>query len=347
MGESNPDGIFAPWEFPGEMNWWPAPIMAPTASVVVGARRDESMRSRDTRELLDRVTRGPLLAIAAAVAAFAALPPEARGSETRKAMASVISKDGTKIAFEKTGSGPAVIIVGGALSDRNGGKPLAARLAEHFTVYIFDRRGRGESADAKTYAVEREIEDLAAVIDDAGGSAFLYGVSSGAALALQTAAKLGPAKVPKLALYEPPYSSGDGKQKQEFAEQKRRINELIKTGRPGDAAAYFLTAIGTPPEALEKMKASSEWETIKKIDFTLAYDYVVLGDGMVPQAIAKAIAARALVMDGEKSMEFMHATADRVAKLIPAAERKTLNGQTHQAAPEVAAPVLIEFFKRS
>lgn len=294
-----------------------------------------------------KLTGVAFLMITVSVAAWAAQPPESGGSEARKPMASVISKDGVKIAFEKTGSGPAVIIVGGALSDRNGGKPLAARLAGHFTVYVLDRRGRGESTDAKTYAVEREIEDLAALINDAGGSAYLYGVSSGAALVLQTAAKLGPVKVPKLALYEPPYASTDEKQKEEFAGQKRRVNELIKTGKPGDAAAYFMTAIGTPPEALEKMKASPQWEAMKKIDFTLAYDYAVLGDGTVPQAIAKAIAVPALVMDGEKTMEFMHATADQVAKLIPGAARKTLKGQTHQAAPEVAAPVLIEFFKRS
>lgn len=257
----------------------------------------------------------------------------------------VTSKDGVKIAFEKTGSGPALILVGGALSDRNGGKPLAAKLAGHFTVYVVDRRGRGQSTDAKTYAVEREIEDLAALIADAGGSAYLYGVSSGAALALQSAATLGPAKVPRLALYEPPYGVGDAKQKQDFAEQKRRIGELLKTGQPGDAAAYFMSAIGTPPEVLEKLKASPQWPAMAKNDFTLAYDYVVLGDGTVPESVAKAVAVPTLVLDGEKTMEFMHATADRVAELIPGAERKTLKGQTHQAAPEVAAPVLIEFFQ--
>ncbi len=260
-------------------------------------------------------------------------------------MAEVISKDGVKIAFEKTGNGPALILVGGALSDRKGGKPLGTRLAGHFTVYIFDRRGRGESTDAKTYAVEREIDDIEALIADAGGSAGLYGVSSGAALALQAAARLGPARVPQVALYEPPYGSNDAQHKEEFAGQKRRIDELIKTGRPGDAAAYFMAAIGTPPEALEKLKASPEWEAMKKIDFTLAYDYGVLGDGTVPESIARAIAVPALVLDGEKTMAFMHATADLVAKLIPGAERKTLKGQTHQAAPEVVAPVLIEFFR--
>jgi pimeloyl-ACP methyl ester carboxylesterase len=287
------------------------------------------------------------LAIAMAIMARAAPQPELRRSETRKPMAHVISKDGVEIAFEKIGNGPAVILVGGALSNRSGGKRLADQLAGHFTVHSFDRRGRGDSTDAETYAVEREIEDLEALINDAGGSVYLYGVSSGAALALQTAAKLGSSKVPKLALYEPPYGSDDAQQRQAFAEQKQRINELIKTGQPGDAAAYFMTAIGTPPEALEKLKASPEWEAMKKIDFTLAYDYEVLGNGTVPQAIARSIAVPTLVMDGEKTMEFMHATADQVAKLIRGAERKTLKGQTHQAAPEITAPVLIEFFERS
>jgi pimeloyl-ACP methyl ester carboxylesterase len=261
-------------------------------------------------------------------------------------MTSVTSKDGVRIAFEKTGRGPALILIPGALSDRNGGKPLAARLSDHFTVYTLDRRGRGDSTDAKTYAVEREIEDLAALIEHAGGDAYLYGVSSGAALALQTAAKLGATKVPKLALYEPPYSSDEEEQKRKFAEQKRRTNELIKTGQPGDAADYFLAAIGLPPDALAKMKASPQWEMFKKIDFTLAYDYEVLGDGTVPQATARAIAVPTLVLDGEQTMEFIHAAADRVAQLIPAAKRKTLAGQTHQAAPEVTAPALIEFFQR-
>lgn len=292
-----------------------------------------------------KVTPVPSLLMATALVAVASLQP-VRGSEPSIPMSGeVTSQDGVKIAFEKSGSGPALILVGGALSDRSGGKPLAARLAGEFTVYTVDRRGRGQSSDAKPYGVEREIEDLAAIIADAGGSAYLYGVSSGAALALQTAAKLGPAKVPKLALYEPPYGASDARQKQDFAEQKRRIGELIKTGQPGDAAAYFMTVIGTSPEALEKLKASLHWAGMAKIDFTLAYDYVVLGDGTVPEGVAKAIAVPTLVVDGEKTMEFMHATADQVARLIPGAKRKTLPGQTHQAAPEVVAPVLIEFFR--
>jgi pimeloyl-ACP methyl ester carboxylesterase len=149
------------------------------------------------------------------------------------------------------------------LAHRNlyGDKPLIAKLSEHFTVYVYDRRGRGESTDVQPYAVEREIEDIEALINDTGGSAYLYGVSSGAALALQTAAKLGPAKVLKLALYEPPY----GQEKQDFAKQKQRINELVRTGKPGEAVAFFMSEVGTPPEVIEGMKGSPDWDAIKTI----------------------------------------------------------------------------------
>lgn len=260
-------------------------------------------------------------------------------SETAGNVAFATSRDGTRIAFERVGSGPALVIVGGALSHRNGGKPLAGKLMDHFTVYTYDRRGRGESSDTKPYAVDREIEDLGAIIEHAGNKAYLYGVSSGAALALQGATKLGPAKVPKLALYEPPY----GQDERAFSEQRDRINQLVQTGKPGDAAASFLAGIGTPPQVLENMKRSPEWEGIRKSDFTLAYDYAVLGNGSVPDTV-KLITIPTLVLDGEKSMSFMRPTADRIAELIPNAQRKTVKGQTHQAAPEAVAPLLIEFF---
>lgn len=262
------------------------------------------------------------------------IKPETSGSAELAA-----SKDGTKIAFERAGSGPALVIVGGALSQRDGGKPLAGKLGDHFTVYVYDRRGRGQSGDTQPYAVEREIEDLGAVIEQAGEKAYLYGVSSGAALALRTAAKLGPAKVPKLALYEPPY----GQDGATFNEQKERVQQLAQTGQPGDAATFFLTSIGMPPPALEELKRSPAWEGMRKTDFTLTYDYEVLGNGSVPDS-ARLIAVPTLVMDGEKSLDFIHPSADRLATLIPKAQRKTLPGQTHQAAPDAVAPLLIEFF---
>ena len=143
----------------------------------------------------------------------------------------------------------------------------------------------------------------------------------------------------KLALYEPPY----GQHAHAFSEQKRRVDQIVQTGKPGDAATFFFSEIGIPPQELEEMKRSPNWEGISKIDFTLAYDYAVLGNGTVPDS-AKLVRVPTLVMTGEKSMDFMRPTADRIAALIPGAKRQTLDGQTHQAAPEVVAPLLIEFF---
>lgn len=260
-------------------------------------------------------------------------------SETAARAGFVTSEDGTRVAYEKVGKGPALVLVGGALSDRNGGKPLADKLRDSFTVYTYDRRGRGESGDTKPYAVDREIEDLEAIIAQAGNKAYLYGVSSGGALALRAAERLGSAKVPKLALYEPPY----GQDQRVFDEQKERINELVRTGRPGDAATFFFSAIGTPPQVLEDMKRSPNWEGMKKIDHTLAYDYEVLGNGNVPDVVQR-ISVPTLVMVGEKAMPFMPPTADRIAKLAAKGQSKTLKGQSHRASPEVVAPVLTEFF---
>ncbi len=259
-------------------------------------------------------------------------------SNAQADLAFATSNDGTRIAFEKAGSGPPLVIVGGALSRRDGGKPLASKLANHFTVYTYDRRGRGDSSDNKPYAVAREIEDLSAVIEQAGNRAYVYGASSGAALALQAAAQLGPAKVSRLAVFDTPY----GQDEREFDEQKEGVERLVRTGEPGEAAEFFLSAIGTPPQALESMRGSPEWDAIKKVDFTLAYDYAVLGDGQVPDTI-KQISVATLVMNGEKSLPFMGPTADRIAELIPKAQRQTLKGQAHQAAPDVMAPLLIGF----
>ena len=271
---------------------------------------------------------------------------QAEKSKSEQPMAYVTSKDGTRIAFEKSGTGPALIIVSGALSARNlyEGEPmlLVKMLSKHFTVYIYDRRGRGESTDKQPYAVQREIDDLESLINHAGGRAYLYGVSSGAALSLHTAAKLGGAKVMKLAIFEPPY----GQSKETFDKQKKGVNERIKNGKPGDAAAFFLSEIGTPAEALAKMKSSPAWRTIEKIDFTLGYDYQVLGTGEIPHDAVKTITIPTLALVGEKSMDFMHATARQLAMLMPGVEHKTLKGQMHQPKAEAVAPVLIEFFNK-
>lgn len=255
-----------------------------------------------------------------------------------------ISKDGTTIAYEKKGQGPSLILINGALSDRKAyEKGWTDMLAKNFTVIIYDRRGRGESTNTKPYATEREIEDIEALIDLAGGSAYLFGSSSGAALALRAAEKLGPEKVTKLALYEPPYESAT---KKEFAKQKIKVNELVEDGKPADAITFFMESIGTPPEALEGMKKSPEWNSMVRIGHTLVYDFEVLGDGTVPVDVAKNITIPTLVMNGEKSFGFMAGTADAVGKSIPGALRKTLKGQMHNPSPESVVPVLLEFFGR-
>lgn len=291
----------------------------------------------------------PLIVLLTATTACATSDgPGARGGDATSAnvkaasaegVAFAISRDGTRIAFDRVGKGPALVIVGGALSQRDGGQALAGKLADRFSVYTYDRRGRGDSGDTQPYAVDRELEDLEAIIERAGSKAHVYGVSSGAALALQGAAKLGPEKVAKLALYEPPY----GQDQRSFNEQKARTTQLVQTGKPGDAATYFLSAIGLPPQALDDLKRSPKWEGMRKIDFTLVYDYAVLGSGAVPGTIDQ-ITIPTLVMVGEKSLDFMRPTADRIAELMPNAQRKVVQGQAHQAAPEAVAPLLVEFF---
>jgi pimeloyl-ACP methyl ester carboxylesterase len=255
-----------------------------------------------------------------------------------------ISKDGTAIAYEKTGMGPSIILVNGALAHRklDGEGDLAVMLAKNFTVIFYDRRGRGESTDTKPYAVEREIEDIEALVDEAGGSVYLYGSSGGAALSLLAAERLGPEKVIKLALFELPYGSDT---KQEFVKEKNKVNEFVGDGKPGDAVTFFLERRGMPPDKMEAIKKSPEWNGLVRIGHTLVYDFEILGDGTAPTNVAKNIAVPTLVMYGEKSFDFVSATADSVAKIIPNAVRKPLKDQTHDASPEAVAEVLLEFFR--
>jgi pimeloyl-ACP methyl ester carboxylesterase len=267
----------------------------------------------------------------------------------RQSPAPIKSKDGTQIAYEKTGAGPAIIIVNGALSYRAvyDDKSLMSALSKDFTLYTYDRRGRGESTDTTPYSVDREIEDIEALITEAGGSAYLYGASSGAVLSLLAAARLGKSRISKLALYEPPFVSVSEKDKKKFEDQVKRIGELIKTGNRGDAAAFHFTAIGTPPEALEKLRKSREWPLMENVEHTLAYDYAILDDGAVPVDAAKQATMPVLVMNGEKSLPLMSEAANNLSRNLPNAQRKILNGQTHQASPEILAPVLKEFFKQT
>jgi pimeloyl-ACP methyl ester carboxylesterase len=256
----------------------------------------------------------------------------------------VRSADGTSIAFERAGTGPALILVDGALSFRGFGpmEPLAALLVSRFTVFTYDRRGRGKSTDTQPYAVKREIEDIEALIEEAGGSVCLYGVSSGAALALKAAARLRD-NVTKLALYEPPFTSGD-EAKHDFAKYTEQMDALLAANRRGDAVAFFL-ADRMPAEELEGMRQTPEWPIMEALAPTLAYDNAVMGDGSPPVDESKTATMPALVLDGSESPEFMHEAADAVARAMPRAQRLTLEGQTHMVSPEVLGPVLTTYFQ--
>lgn len=258
---------------------------------------------------------------------------------------SVTSKDGTMIAFERTGTGPALILVDGALAFREqwGSRPLAAELSNAFTVYTYDRRGRGESTDMQPYTVEREIEDIEALIEDAGGSVHLFGFSSGSVLALKAAAKLD-GKVRTLALLEPPFNPPDEASIREFEQFARDMAELLRAGKRGEAVEFFLGDM-VPPDALEGMKRSPEWRVLEDVAPTLAYDNLVMGDGAVP-AEARAAMMPTLVLVGGESPEFKHASAEALADALPDARRSTLEGQNTLVPPKVLAPVLTEFFER-
>jgi pimeloyl-ACP methyl ester carboxylesterase len=260
-------------------------------------------------------------------------------------MPTIASKDGTPIAYDQSGSGPAVVLVDGALTYRGhwGSRPLAEALSDTFTVYTYDRRGRGESGDTQPYAAEREIEDIAALIEAAGGRAYLYGVSSGAALAVRAASALGSDKVPRLAVYEPPYSTSD-EEIQGFFSYRDKVIELLKAGKRSEALESFLGDF-LPPEEMDAMKKSPDWPLLEAIAPTLAYENEVMGDSAVPVNIAKNVRVPVLVIDGAETADFLHAAADQLAKALPDSQRKTLAGQTHSAAPDALAPVLKAFFK--
>jgi pimeloyl-ACP methyl ester carboxylesterase len=258
----------------------------------------------------------------------------------------VTSADGTTIGYERTGGGPALVLVDGAMCYRDAGpmRPLAARLRDRFTVHTYDRRGRGESADTAPYAVAREVEDLRAVIAAAGGEASVYGISSGAALALATAAA-GP-WITRLALYEPPFLAevDDGTRIKEYT---ARLTGLLDAGRNGDAVALFMTHVGIPAEAVAGMRAQPGWATLEAIAPTLRYDDQVLGDGSVPRELASTIAVPALVLAGGASPQSLQRAARATADALPTAEHRTLEGQTHDVAPDALAPVLVEFLGAS
>jgi len=272
----------------------------------------------------------------------------------------VTSKDGATIAYERSGQGQPVILVTGALGVRYDAR-LAELLAHHFTVYNYDRRGRGESGDTHPYAVQREVEDIEALIDAAGGSSHLYGISSGAVLALEAASKL-PGKVKKLAMYEPPFIVDDSRPpvSDDYVAQ---LNAAIAAGRPGDAVEIFMTrAILIPAEFVAQMRNAPmsqvfgddagmkppEWADMEKVAHTLAYDGMIMGDTMsgkpLPVGRWASAAAPTLVITGGNSEPFFHNGAKALVDSLPNAQHRILEGQDHAVSPAALAPMLIEFF---
>ncbi len=259
-------------------------------------------------------------------------------------MRKVISKDGTPIAFDQSGQGPAIILVGGAFQHRAidpRTAQLAALLSPQFTVFHYDRRGRGDSGDTAPYAVEREFEDLDALIKEAGGSAFVFGMSSGGVLALEAAAR--GLAITKLALYEPPFNLDDNARlvSENYTKQ---LTALLAQGRRGDAVALAMTTFGSPPEAVAGMRQTPIWSVFESVAPTLAYDNAIMGDSSVPTQRIASVTVPTVIIDGGASPAFMRNAAQAAADALPNAQRRTLKGQTHDVAPEVLAPVLEEFF---
>ena len=258
----------------------------------------------------------------------------------------VTSKDGTQIAYDRQGTGPALILVDGALCYRSFGPMpgLAQLLAPYFTVYYYDRRGRGDSKDTKPYAVEREVEDIEALIDAAGESAYICGLSSGAALALESAIKLN-GKIKKLAMYEAPYAA-DAEAQPAWNDYDSKLAKLLAEDRRGDAVVLFMTVVGTPSEMIDGMRQAPVWPMFEAVAPTLAYDAAVLGKGhAAPVERAATVTIPALVMNGGASFPFMYDIAQVLSKAMPNAQLRTLEGQRHDVNLEVFAPVLVEFFK--
>lgn len=262
-------------------------------------------------------------------------------------MNQVKSKDGTTIAYDRVGQGPALICVGGALSTRTDAAQLLGRLSQNFTAYAYDRRGRGDSSDTAPYAAEREIEDLEALIREAGGSAFVFGHSSGAVLGLEAARRF-QGMISKLAVYEPPFVTDDSRPpvtKEDYAE----LADLISSGRRGEAVSYhMLHAVGVPAEVVAQIQNSPMWPELEANAHTLIYDWTIMGDTMSGKPLTRepwaSITVPTLVMDGGASPAFMHRGCEALAEFLPHAQHRRFPGQGHGIADELLVPALVEFF---
>ena len=255
----------------------------------------------------------------------------------------VTSKDGTRIAYERLGSGPPVILVDGAMCSRAFGPmpKIAALLKQHFTVYLYDRRGRGDSGDTPPHATAREIEDLEALIGAAGGSVFAVGLSSGAALALEAAAS--GARIARLAVYEPPYMVDDAR----FAavDHKGKLEALVAAGQRGAAVKYFMRMVNVPAPVVFIMSLMRGiWRQLQAVAHTLPYDMAIMGNWQVPARFAK-LATPTLAMYGSKTQTRLKRAIEELVKVLPSVRQQVLPKQTHNVSAAVLVPALVAFFK--
>lgn len=271
-------------------------------------------------------------------------------------MKKVYSADGTPIAYETSGTGPAVILVTGALGVHSrpahtGFIQFAELLSPYFTVVNYDRRGRGESGDTQPYTVQREIEDIEALINAVGGTAYLYGVSSGGALTLETAAAL-PGKVTKLLIYEVPYVM-DGSRPPLPEGYVETVTDYSANGRRGDAVALFMSVVGVPEEYIPFMRQDPSWALMEEVAHTLAYDGMILGENMSGNALSdearqgwSRVNCPTLFLAGGNSEPFFRDTAQVLAEILPNAEYQVVPGQDHAAEASALAPYLKAFFSK-
>jgi pimeloyl-ACP methyl ester carboxylesterase len=253
-------------------------------------------------------------------------------------METVTSADGTPIAYERSGSGPALVMSTGAFCDRLSSAPLAEHLRDRYTVYRFDRRGRGDSGDTPPWSVAREVEDLAAVVAATGETPFVYGHSSGAALTLEAAAAGVPVR--KLAVYEPPYVPGEGT----TPETADRMASLCASGQPEQAALLFLRNTGMGDDQLAHMQAAPFWPRMVGLAPQLAYDVRLGNGGSVPVDRLAGIGCPVLALAGGMSPSWATDGAAAIAAAVPQGRSEIVEGQHHGVDQGVAAAVLAPFF---
>jgi len=258
----------------------------------------------------------------------------------------VVSRDGTIIAYDEVGSGPPVILIVGALCSRTlgPGVKLAPLLAEQFKVFTYDRRGRGDSGENAPYEVTREVEDLEALIKEAGGSAFVFGHSSGAVLALRAAAHGLPIK--KLALYEAPLIVD--RSRPSMQNDWAQIEAFVGEGRRGDAVRAFLKSVGVPAFAMALMRWLPVWGKVTAVAHTLPHDGAIVQEFQrgepLPAMGWTNVTIPALAIDGGRSPAWIRNGTRALAAALSNAQYRTLEGQTHDVNAKTLAPVLKEFF---